>query len=245
MTHRRSRSADPVMPPGVGFLAGPGVVGIPVGLGSEFLDGRRLPVRPPDVAATLHVAERDSTVGAHGPNGIPTERSCRHHGADTEDNPTRIPSHAPHHERILLCAGPSKFDDAGQPWTSQVPPLWRGPSCGHGAPSLVELARRRERARSSQWTTTWASNLAAARQYAEREGHLDVPRSHVETIDGTAHTLGIFIANQRPRARCRTHRTRHALGLSNSTQPRQCRGRRLRLLCRQIPGRRPPNTARS
>ncbi|WP_245939181.1 helicase associated domain-containing protein [Actinacidiphila glaucinigra] len=63
----------------------------------------------------------------------------------------------------------------------------------------MERARRRERARSSQWTTTWASNLAAARQYAERGGHLDVPRSHVETIDGTAHTLGIFIANQRAR----------------------------------------------
>ncbi|WP_405763813.1 Helicase associated domain protein [Actinacidiphila glaucinigra] len=45
----------------------------------------------------------------------------------------------------------------------------------------------------------WAANLAAARQYAEREGHLDVPRSHVETIDGTAQTLGIFIANQRAR----------------------------------------------
>ncbi|MDX3078648.1 helicase associated domain-containing protein [Streptomyces sp. MI02-7b] len=45
----------------------------------------------------------------------------------------------------------------------------------------------------------WAANLTAARQYAEREGHLNVPRSHVETVHGTAHALGIFIANQRAR----------------------------------------------
>lgn len=45
----------------------------------------------------------------------------------------------------------------------------------------------------------WAANLTAARQYAEREGHLNVPRSHVEEVDGTDHTLGIFIANQRGR----------------------------------------------
>ncbi|MFG2306564.1 Helicase associated domain protein [Actinacidiphila glaucinigra] len=45
----------------------------------------------------------------------------------------------------------------------------------------------------------WIANLTAARQYAEREGHLDVPRSHVETVDGTDHTLGVFIANQRAR----------------------------------------------
>ncbi|MFJ4851476.1 MULTISPECIES: helicase associated domain-containing protein [unclassified Streptomyces] len=45
----------------------------------------------------------------------------------------------------------------------------------------------------------WAANLTAARQYAQREGHLNVPRSHVEDVDGTGHALGVFIANQRAR----------------------------------------------
>ncbi|MFF3691615.1 Helicase associated domain protein [Streptomyces sp. NPDC002187] len=45
----------------------------------------------------------------------------------------------------------------------------------------------------------WAANLTAARQYAQREGHLDVPRSHIETIDGTSQALGVFIANSRAR----------------------------------------------
>ncbi|MFJ4851439.1 Helicase associated domain protein [Streptomyces sp. NPDC088733] len=45
----------------------------------------------------------------------------------------------------------------------------------------------------------WAANLTAARQYAEREGHLNVPRSHVEDVAGTGHALGVFIANQRAR----------------------------------------------
>ncbi|MFJ4585182.1 DEAD/DEAH box helicase [Streptomyces echinatus] len=51
----------------------------------------------------------------------------------------------------------------------------------------------------------WALNLAAAKQYYEREGHLRVPRSHVETIVGEdgedrAIRLGGFIGNQRSRA---------------------------------------------
>ncbi|MDX2647526.1 helicase associated domain-containing protein [Streptomyces sp. PA03-1a] len=37
----------------------------------------------------------------------------------------------------------------------------------------------------------WAANLTAARQYAQREGHLNVPRPHIETIDGTEHPLGV------------------------------------------------------
>ncbi|WP_326600952.1 helicase associated domain-containing protein [Streptomyces sp. NBC_01800] len=45
----------------------------------------------------------------------------------------------------------------------------------------------------------WAANLTAARQYAHREGHLIVPRPHIETVDGTDHALGIFIANFRAR----------------------------------------------
>jgi hypothetical protein len=60
----------------------------------------------------------------------------------------------------------------------------------------------------------WAMNLAAARQYYQREGHLQVPRKHVETIvlggegdDGNSQDqeeqqikLGAWISNQRSRA---------------------------------------------
>ncbi|GGY15937.1 helicase [Streptomyces anandii JCM 4720] len=51
----------------------------------------------------------------------------------------------------------------------------------------------------------WALNLAAATQYYQREGHLRVPRSYIETITGEdgedrAIRLGAFIGNQRSRA---------------------------------------------
>ncbi|MER7111163.1 DEAD/DEAH box helicase [Streptomyces sp. NPDC000229] len=42
-----------------------------------------------------------------------------------------------------------------------------------------------------------AQNLAAARQYHEREGHLEVPRSHTEHINGEAVRLGAWISQQR------------------------------------------------
>ncbi|MGW7022475.1 Helicase associated domain protein [Streptomyces decoyicus] len=51
----------------------------------------------------------------------------------------------------------------------------------------------------------WATNLTAARQYFEREGHLKVPRKHVETVlskDGCElqFRLGAWISNQRSRS---------------------------------------------
>lgn len=53
----------------------------------------------------------------------------------------------------------------------------------------------------------WALHLAAARQYYEREGHLQVPRKHVETIVGEDQEkrdvplkLGAWVGNQRSRA---------------------------------------------
>ncbi|GGX97008.1 helicase [Streptomyces minutiscleroticus] len=54
----------------------------------------------------------------------------------------------------------------------------------------------------------WATNLAAATQFYEREGHLRVPRKHVEriTVDGMGGgqeqqiKLGAWISNQRSRA---------------------------------------------
>ncbi|MEV0416482.1 Helicase associated domain protein [Streptomyces sp. NPDC050448] len=42
-------------------------------------------------------------------------------------------------------------------------------------------------------------NLAAAQAYAQREGHLNIPRPHIETLDGTEIKLGVWISNQRSR----------------------------------------------
>ncbi|MFD5574506.1 helicase associated domain-containing protein [Streptomyces cadmiisoli] len=64
----------------------------------------------------------------------------------------------------------------------------------------------------------WEANLAAARQFHAREGHLRVPRQHVETVEGAPVRLGAFLDNtRRPRhqaeraAPCRPQRPRHAL----------------------------------
>ncbi|MFH8796908.1 Helicase associated domain protein [Streptomyces sp. NPDC017941] len=51
----------------------------------------------------------------------------------------------------------------------------------------------------------WAMNYAAAKQFYEREGHLEVPRKHIERIVGEdqeerEHKLGAWIGNQRSRA---------------------------------------------
>ncbi|WP_234344222.1 DEAD/DEAH box helicase [Streptomyces sp. NRRL F-5123] len=46
----------------------------------------------------------------------------------------------------------------------------------------------------------WAANLEAARQYHAREGHLQVPRKHVEEVDGALYKLGMFLDNTRRRA---------------------------------------------
>ncbi|WP_257153889.1 helicase associated domain-containing protein [Streptomyces lunaelactis] len=46
----------------------------------------------------------------------------------------------------------------------------------------------------------WAQNLAAASQYQEREGHLEVPRSHTENIDGETVRLGAWVSQQRVKA---------------------------------------------
>ncbi|WP_225844167.1 helicase associated domain-containing protein [Streptomyces albus] len=50
--------------------------------------------------------------------------------------------------------------------------------------------------------TRWEINLAAARQFKAREGHLRVPRAHIETVtdtEGRTHEirLGVFRSNTR------------------------------------------------
>ncbi|MFF0143286.1 helicase associated domain-containing protein [Streptomyces sp. NPDC005227] len=46
----------------------------------------------------------------------------------------------------------------------------------------------------------WAANLAAARQFHAREGHLRPSRKHVELVDGEEAKLGAFLDNARRRA---------------------------------------------
>ncbi|MCX5338475.1 DEAD/DEAH box helicase [Streptomyces sp. NBC_00140] len=46
----------------------------------------------------------------------------------------------------------------------------------------------------------WAANLAAARQFHAREGHLQPARKHVEIVDGEEIKLGSFLDNTRRRA---------------------------------------------
>ncbi|KIF05905.1 helicase, partial [Streptomyces sp. RSD-27] len=46
----------------------------------------------------------------------------------------------------------------------------------------------------------WAGHLEAARRFHAREGHLRVPRTHVERVGGREVRLGSWIANQRSRA---------------------------------------------
>jgi hypothetical protein len=58
--------------------------------------------------------------------------------------------------------------------------------------------------RTSQ-ADSWGRNYTAAQQYYEREGHLRVPRKHVERIVGEDQEerelrLGAWISNQRSRA---------------------------------------------
>ncbi|MFD3842722.1 helicase associated domain-containing protein [Streptomyces sp. NPDC058642] len=46
----------------------------------------------------------------------------------------------------------------------------------------------------------WAANLAAARQFHAREGHLRPARKHVEIVDGEETRLRSFLDNTRRRA---------------------------------------------
>ncbi|MFF1713177.1 helicase associated domain-containing protein [Streptomyces sp. NPDC058268] len=71
----------------------------------------------------------------------------------------------------------------------------------------IEPATENEKPRTNQ-AEKWAMHLAAATQFFEREGHLKVPRKHVETItfgggedqEERELRLGAWIGNQRSRA---------------------------------------------
>ncbi|WP_240634080.1 MULTISPECIES: helicase associated domain-containing protein [Streptomyces] len=57
----------------------------------------------------------------------------------------------------------------------------------------------------------WAANLAAARQFHAREGHLRPARKHVELVDGEGIKLGAFLDNARCRAGKLSEQRRAAL----------------------------------
>lgn len=69
---------------------------------------------------------------------------------------------------------------------------------------VVESVRRTQDAR-------WVANLAAARQFRAREGHLRVPRKVVEVVDGEQIKLGAFLDNTRRRAGRLSEQRRAAL----------------------------------
>ncbi|MFJ4828289.1 Helicase associated domain protein [Streptomyces bacillaris] len=69
----------------------------------------------------------------------------------------------------------------------------------------IEPAREDEKPKRRTQADKWALNYEAARQFYEREGHLQVPRKHVETVlaeEGweLQFRLGAWVSNQRSRA---------------------------------------------
>ncbi|MFJ9901006.1 Helicase associated domain protein [Streptomyces sp. NPDC091280] len=72
--------------------------------------------------------------------------------------------------------------------TLGIEPTADGESAGAAAP----VARSQD--------ARWAANLAAARQFHAREGHLRAGRKHIEVVDGEPYRLGAFLDNTRRRA---------------------------------------------
>ncbi|MET9387943.1 helicase associated domain-containing protein [Streptomyces sp. NPDC002928] len=65
----------------------------------------------------------------------------------------------------------------------------------------LEPAAPEERPAKRTQDDKWALNIAAARKFHAREGHLTVVRKHIERLDdGTDAKLGLWVANLRRRA---------------------------------------------
>ncbi|MGW2964402.1 helicase associated domain-containing protein [Streptomyces sp. NPDC001220] len=73
---------------------------------------------------------------------------------------------------------------------------WLLETVGIEPPAEGELVAGAPRSQDARW----AANLTAARQHHAREGHLTVPRQHVEDVDGEPVKLGAFLDNTRRRA---------------------------------------------
>ncbi|MFI0901594.1 helicase associated domain-containing protein [Streptomyces sp. NPDC020983] len=82
-------------------------------------------------------------------------------------------------------------------WEQLLPAqAWMLENMLHLGPAAPEGRPQAPRTRADHW----AANLAAARQFHAREGHLHVPRKHIEDVDGVPYKLGTFIDNSRRRA---------------------------------------------
>ncbi|WP_407700022.1 helicase associated domain-containing protein [Streptomyces liliiviolaceus] len=67
---------------------------------------------------------------------------------------------------------------------------------GIEAPADGEVVVPVRRSQDERWNT----NLAAVKQFRDREGHVRVPRKAVETVDGVPFKIGAFLDNARRRA---------------------------------------------
>jgi hypothetical protein len=82
-------------------------------------------------------------------------------------------------------------------WDQLLPAqAWMLENMLHIGPAGPEERPQAPRTRADHW----AANLAAARQFHGREGHLHVPRKHIEDVGGVPYKLGMFIDNSRRRA---------------------------------------------
>ncbi|MFF9075625.1 helicase associated domain-containing protein [Streptomyces sp. NPDC014735] len=70
-----------------------------------------------------------------------------------------------------------------------------GTAPAHTAAAVGEHPRARAGLRDGKW----AANLEAARQFHTREGHLRVPREHVERLETVVVKLGTWLDNVRKR----------------------------------------------
>ncbi|MFJ5645659.1 Helicase associated domain protein [Streptomyces sp. NPDC093223] len=79
-------------------------------------------------------------------------------------------------------------------WDKLMPAQqWLLESVGIEPPAEGEPVAGAARSRDARWE----ANLAAARQFHAREGHLSVPRKAVEMVDGIEHKLGAWLDNTR------------------------------------------------
>ncbi|WP_406408973.1 helicase associated domain-containing protein [Streptomyces sp. NBC_01643] len=127
---------------------------------------------------------------------------------------TRLPPHppAPRHRRNPPHHGRQRRTPRRRPRTlgdGAAPPVgqaqWRSAMDARSGSRNPTRQRGRETKPRTSQADKWALHLTAAQQYYEREGHLQVPRKHVERIVGEDQEeqelrLGAWVGNQRSRA---------------------------------------------
>lgn len=82
-------------------------------------------------------------------------------------------------------------------WEQLLPAqVWLLESMLHLSPAAPDERPQAPRTQADKWAT----NIRAAKEFHTREGHLHVPRKHLEIVDGVPYKLGTFIDNCRRRA---------------------------------------------